>query len=212
MNRTFNITRIGKLLLEDGSEFPGFVFGLPESTSGEVVFNTGMVGYPETLTDPSYKGQILVFTFPLIGNYGIPADSIIEKLPENFESHKIQIQALIVSENSEEFNHWNSAQSLSSWLEKYNVPGLCGIDTRRLTKLIREHGTMLGKIIVDSEPAKFYDPDIDHLISKVTVQKPEILGKGKKRVLLIDCGCKKSIIENLISRKVEVFKIGRAHV
>ncbi len=207
MNRTFNITRIGKLLLEDGSEFPGFVFGLPESTSGEVVFNTGMVGYPETLTDPSYKGQILVFTFPLIGNYGIPADSIIEKLPENFESHKIQIQALIVSENSEEFNHWNSAQSLSSWLEKYNVPGLCGIDTRRLTKLIREHGTMLGKIIVDSEPAKFYDPDIDHLISKVTVQKPEILGKGKKRVLLIDCGCKKSIIENLISRKVEVFRV-----
>ncbi len=199
--------RKAKLILKDKNIFEGELFGYHRSVAGEVVFNTGMVGYPETLTDPSYKGQILVLTYPLIGNYGIPPFEDSDDLPENFESEKIQIEALVVSENSTEFSHWNAFQSLSSWLEKYMVPGLSGIDTRRLTKLLRKHGTMLGKIEIEDEKVKFYDPDLDDLISKVTVPSVETYGKGKKRIMLIDCGCKKSIINNLLERKVRVARV-----
>jgi carbamoyl-phosphate synthase small subunit len=196
-----------KLILKDGTVFEGTLFGKHKSIAGEVVFNTGMVGYPETLTDPSYKGQILVMTYPLVGNYGIPPMKDDDDIPENFESGKIQIQALVVSEESESYSHWNAVESLDKWLKRFDVPGLCGIDTRRLTKILREHGTMLGKIEIGNEKVKYYDPDVENLISQVTFPKAEEYGEGKKRILLIDCGCKKSILSNLLARKVRVLRV-----
>lgn len=206
------------LKLKDGHTFEGFLFGYHKSVAGEVVFNTGMVGYPETLTDPSYKGQILVMTYPLVGNYGIPPMNESDdlplgetSLPSNFESSQIQITGLIVSEQSVSFSHWNAIQNLSDWLKKYKVPGLFGIDTRQLTKILREHGTMLGKIEIGKEKVEYYDPDVDNLISKVTVQKVEEHGTGKKRIMLVDCGCKRSIMSNLIERKVKVVRVPYDH-
>ncbi len=196
----------GKLILKNGDIFEGYLFGSHKSAAGEVVFNTGMVGYPETLTDPSYKGQILVMTYPLIGNYGVPPLNN-DDLPEFFESKEIQISGLIVSEESETYSHWNAAESLSDWLKRYNIPGLYGIDTRMLTKILREHGTMLGKIEVGNEVVEFYNPDVDNLISKVTIPHAEKYGNGKKRILLIDCGCKKSIITNLLQRNLTVIRV-----
>ncbi len=196
-----------RLKLKDGSVFEGTVFGHHSSTAGEVVFNTGMVGYPETLTDPSYKGQILVMTYPLIGNYGIPEFNINDDIPEYFESNRIQIQGLVVSEQSELFSHWNAFQSLSNWLKKHHIPGLYGIDTRRLTKILREHGTMLGKIIIGEDKVDYYDPDVENLISQVTITKKEKYGSGSSKILLIDCGCKKSILTNLLQRDVTVLRV-----
>lgn len=196
----------GKLILKNGDVFEGYLFGSYKSTAGEVVFNTGMVGYPETLTDPSYKGQILVMTYPLIGNYGVPPQDD-DDIPEFFESKEIQISGLIVSEESEAYNHWNSVQSLNDWLKSYDIPGLYGIDTRMLTKILREHGTMLGKIEVGEETVEFYNPDVDNLISKVTIPHVEKYGSGKKRILLIDCGCKKSIITNILERNFSVIRV-----
>jgi carbamoyl-phosphate synthase small subunit len=219
-----------RLTLKDGNIFEGKLFGAHKSIAGEVVFNTGMVGYPETLTDPSYKGQIIVMTYPLVGNYGVPpttiADSLLVSkkshypkseavksgewdygLPKYFESDRIQVQALIVSEVSESYSHWNSIESLDSWLKRFGVPGIYGIDTRRLTKILREHGTMLGKIEIGDEKVEYYNPDIEDLISKVTVSKVEKYGSGKKRILLIDCGCKKSILTNLLARKYSVLNV-----
>ncbi len=205
MNKKTVPAQTARLILEDGNIFEGKLFGYHKSIAGEVVFNTGMVGYPETLTDPSYKGQILVMTYPLIGNYGIP--SMNEGIPENFESDRIQVQALIVSEESKSFNHWNAVESLDHWFKRSKIPGLYGIDTRRLTKILREHGTMLGKIEIGKEKIKYYNPDVEDLISKVTVNKAEKFVNGKKRILLIDCGCKKSIFSNLLQRKVTVLRV-----
>lgn len=207
MSKKTALKNKARLKLKDGSVFEGTLFGYQSSTAGEVVFNTGMVGYPETLTDPSYKGQILVMTYPLIGNYGIPEFNSDDDIPNNFESNKIQIQGLIVSEQSEHFSHWNAFQSLSNWLKKYHVPGLYGVDTRRITKILREHGTMLGKIVIGEEKINYYDPDIENLISKVTVRYKETFGNGSARILLIDCGCKKSILTNLLQRDVTVLRV-----
>ncbi|MEW6701673.1 MAG: glutamine-hydrolyzing carbamoyl-phosphate synthase small subunit [Bacteroidota bacterium] len=207
MNTKYVLKKTAKLILEDGNIFEGKIFGYQKSVAGEVVFNTGMVGYPETLTDPSYKGQILVMTYPLVGNYGIPPMNDNEDIPENFESDRIQVQALIVSEESKSFSHWNAVSSLDGWLKKFNVPGLYGIDTRRLTKILREHGTMPGKIEIGEEKVEYYNPDTDDLISKVTVHQLEKYGSGRKRILLIDCGCKKSILKNLLQRNESVLRV-----
>ncbi|CAF4439724.1 unnamed protein product [Rotaria sp. Silwood2] len=139
----------GTLILEDGSKFDGFVFGASTNTAGEVVFQTGMVGYVESLTDPSYCGQILVLTFPLIGNYGVPDEKVVDHfgLLRWVESNKIYASALIVSSYTEEYSHWKAVESLSSWLKKHNIPALYGIDTRMLTKKLCENGTMLGKAL-----------------------------------------------------------------
>ncbi len=143
-----------KLFLEDSSEYQGFSFGTEKSVSGEVVFNTGMVGYYESLTDPSYKGQILVFTYPLIGNYGVPGNEAEGTLTRHFESDRIHVSAIIVSDYSFFHNHWNAEKSLSQWLIEYKIPALYGIDTRALTKRLREKGTMLGKIVFDKDASK----------------------------------------------------------
>lgn len=136
------------LLLKDGTRFCGQSFGAKIESEGEVVFQTGMVGYPESMTDPSYQGQILVLTFPLIGNYGVPDDEAMDEngLPKWFEStKKIYISGLVVGEVCHEPSHWKMSQTLSQWMEKYNIPGVTNVDTRALTKKIREHGTVLGK-------------------------------------------------------------------
>ena len=144
---------ISLLYLADGSNpIPGRSFGAATSVSGEVVFNTGMVGYPEALTDPSYRGQILVLTYPMIGNYGVPNESIMDEhgLPDYFESKEIHIAGLVVSSYSWEHSHWAAQKSLSKWLQEYNIPAMYGVDTRELTKNLREYGTILGRLEVVS--------------------------------------------------------------
>ena len=144
--------REAKLILDDGSLFVGQSFGYDAPTTGEVVFNTAMTGYPESLTDPSYAGQILVTTFPLIGNYGVPDTGIGEDgLPLFMESDRIHPKAIVVADYSEQYSHWNAKESLASWLKREKVPGISGIDTRRLTKVLREHGVMMGRIILSGE-------------------------------------------------------------
>ena len=200
-------TNTGQLVLEDGSIFEGRAFGFPKAISGEVVFNTGMVGYPESLTDPSYRGQILLLTYPLIGNYGVPANGNGDSLDIAFESNRIQITGLIVSEVSLKHNHWNATRSLEQWLYEQRVPGLSGMDTRMLTKHLREKGSMLGKLLVDSEDVEYHDPNQVNLLSQVSVQKPVIYPGGKKRIVVVDCGCKNSIIRSLLARGVTVIRV-----
>ncbi len=197
-----------KLVLEDGSVFYGYSFGTKKSVSGEVVFNTGMVGYPEAFTDPSYKGQILVLTYPLIGNYGVPKQ---EKdsfgIIKSFESDNIHISGLVISDYSKDYSHWNSNKALSEWLSKNNIPAICGIDTRELTKKLREKGVMLGKIIADdkdNDKLSFYDPNKENLVELVSLKKPVTFGYGTKHIALIDCGAKNNIIRSLLRRKLKL--------
>jgi carbamoyl-phosphate synthase small subunit len=196
-----------KLVLEDGSEFKGISFGSYRSISGEVVFNTAMTGYPESLTDPSYKGQILALTYPLIGNYGVPDEAIEENLYKHFESDRLHISGLIVSDYSVEYSHWNANRSLGDWLKQHDIPGIHGIDTRHLTKILREKGTMLGKVISDGEDVDLYDPNQDNLVAQVSIGKKEVYGKGKFRILLIDCGVKYNIIRYLLQRDTTVIRV-----
>jgi carbamoyl-phosphate synthase small subunit len=196
-----------KLILEDGSVFQGYAFGEKKEISGEVVFNTGMVGYPESLTDPSYRGQILVFTFPLIGNYGVPENEEEDNLLLYFESSKIQIQGLIIANYSEDYSHWNAKKSLSKWMKEYNIPGIYGIDTRELTKKLREKGSMLGKIIYDSDSLDFIDPSKRNLAAEVSVKKPVIYKKGEKKVIIVDCGVKNNIIRAFLKRNITVARV-----
>ena len=196
-----------QLHLEDGSVFHGFSFGEQIPTAGEVVFNTGMVGYPESLTDPSYKGQILVFTYPLIGNYGVPSNDANNNISRFFESDRIQVQGLVVSEYSFEYSHWNSAKSLADWLQSERIPAVYGVDTRMLTKRIREEGTMLGKILFFTDELDFYDPNKTNLVAQVSTEKTIEYGEGPKRVVLVDCGCKNNIIRSLVSRGICVLRV-----
>lgn len=189
----------GILLLEDGTFFEGEIKGAKKSVSGEVVFNTGMVGYPESLTDPSYFGQILVFTYPLIGNYGITEES--------FESDGIKVKALITNSICENPSHWSSKKTLKDWLEEEGVPSLTGIPTRTLTKILRERGTMLGKIIVEGIDTDFYDPNRENIVRKVSCKEVLEYGRGRIRIVLVDCGVKKSIIKELVKRGCKVISV-----
>jgi carbamoyl-phosphate synthase small subunit len=199
--------KTAKLVLEDGTEFIGKSFGFEGSVAGEVVFNTSMTGYPESLTDPSYAGQIMVATYPLIGNYGVPEDLRINGLSENFESERIQVTALIVSDYSAEYSHWNAKQSLGNWLSSYKIPGLFGIDTRQLTKIIREKGAMLGKIIFDNVDPGFHDPNKENLVANVSTDKIITYGTGATRILLVDCGVKYNIIRHFLKRDTTVIRV-----
>jgi carbamoyl-phosphate synthase small subunit len=196
-----------KLILEDGTVFNGKSFGSEKSVAGEVVFYTAMVGYPESLTDPSYTGQILVSTYPMIGNYGVPSDSISGGIHDNFESNKIHITGLIISDYSFEYSHWNAVKSLGDWLKEYNVPGLYDIDTRALTKLLREKGSMLGKIEFEDELIDFYDPNLENLVARASIDHSEIYGEGDFKVVLVDCGVKNNIIRCLLKRGASVKRV-----
>jgi carbamoyl-phosphate synthase large subunit len=196
------------LVLEDGTIFKGKSFGYEKPVAGEVVFNTAMVGYPENLTDPSYAGQLLAITFPLVGNYGVPNDIIQNGLSTYFESEKIQASGLIVSDFSFEYSHWNAGKSLSEWLIENEVPGIFGVDTRELTKLVREKGTMKGKLVFpDGDDIDFINPDDENQVAKVSCNEVITYGNGKHRVLLVDCGVKHNIIRCLLNRDTTVIRV-----
>ncbi len=219
------------LILKDGSVYQGASFGASVSIFGEVVFATGMVGYPESLTDPSYRGQILVLTYPLVGNYGVPDK-------KTWESGKIQVAGLIVANYINTPSHHSSTRTLAQWLKAEGVPALEIADTRSLTLRLRDNGCMLGKINftdfmeygknadIRKNARKFFDnlesvypynpsvlrkdfedPNLRNLVAEVSVKKPKIFGKGKKTVLLLDCGIKQNIIRELVKRNVRVIQV-----
>ncbi|QQS35553.1 MAG: glutamine-hydrolyzing carbamoyl-phosphate synthase small subunit [Ignavibacteriales bacterium] len=197
-----------KLILQDGSMFEGISFGYEGNTNGEVVFNTGMVGYPETMTDPSYRGQILVCTYPLIGNYGIPSDAKENGMYKFFESDSIHVRALVVSEYSENYSHWSAKKSLSDWMVEQKIPGISGIDTRMLTRKLREIGTMLGQIIIDEKnEINFADPNKTDLVGEVSIKTPVEYKAGKQKVVLVDCGTKNNIIRAFLGRNISVVRV-----
>jgi carbamoyl-phosphate synthase small subunit len=196
-----------KLTLEDGTVFFGESFGSQIAKAGEVVFNTAMTGYPESLTDPSYRGQILCLTYPLVGNYGAPNKHEENDIFKFYESSSIHIAGLIVSDYSFEYSHWNASESLDSWLKRNNVPGVFGIDTRALTKIIREKGSMLGKLEPEGETVEFYDPNKVNLVAEVSTSEKKIYGKGKFKILLIDCGVKFNIIRELLKRDTTIIRV-----
>ena len=197
-----------KLVLEDGTAFEGISFGYEKNTNGEVVFNTGMVGYPETMTDPSYRGQILVFTYPLIGNYGVPGDKKESDLYKNFESDEIHVRGLIISNYSEEYSHWSAEKSLSGWMIENKIPGISGIDTRMLTRYLRDKGTMLGKIIIDEkDEIDFQDVNKINLVGEVSIKEPKEYKMNKKKIVLVDCGTKNNIIRAFLGRNISVLRV-----
>ena len=222
------------LILSDGTEFHGYAFGAERPVAGEVVFNTAMTGYPESLTDPSYAGQLMVLTYPLVGNYGVPPFSFEKDgLPTYMESTKIHAEAIIVSDYSEEYSHWNAVESLGDWLKREGVPGITGIDTRALTKKIREHGVMTGQLIIDNGQLTMETPDygsvnyVDRVSCKeiiiydgtesrsFDVNTPideincqlSIINCQLKKVVLLDCGVKANIIRCRLRRGVAVIRV-----
>ena len=199
------------LVLEDGTKFHGKSFGYDAPVAGEVVFNTAMMGYPESLTDPSYAGQLMTLTYPLVGNYGVPPFSVeSDGIATFMESERIYASAIIVADYSEQYSHWNAVESLADWLKREHVPGITGIDTRQLTKVLREHGVMMGKIIFDDEPDNIPEAEyegvnwVDRVSCKDIIRYNE--GAGKK-VILVDCGVKNNIIRCLVNRGVEVIRV-----
>lgn len=199
------------LILDDGSQFHGKSFGYEKPVAGEVVFNTAMMGYPESLTDPSYAGQLMTLTYPLVGNYGVPPFSIeSDGIPTFMESERIWAEAIIVSDYSYEYSHWNAKESLADWLKREQIPGITGIDTRELTKVLREHGVMMGKILFDDEPDNVPTANysgvnfVDKVSCKEIIRYNENAGK---KVVLVDCGVKANILRCLIKRGVEVIRV-----
>ncbi|MGL5894892.1 MAG: glutamine-hydrolyzing carbamoyl-phosphate synthase small subunit [Bacteroidales bacterium] len=195
------------LVLENGAVFHGYSFGYEESAAGEVVFSTAMVGYPESLTDPSYTGQILTITFPLVGNYGVPADETIDGLSRFYESEKVHVSGVIISDYSHEYSHWNAAMSLGEWLKSNKVPGVYGIDTRELTKILREKGAMKGKIVFDNQDIAYSDIEEVNLVAQASCKEVITYGNGEKRVCLVDCGVKHNILRCLVNRGVTVIRV-----
>ena len=224
------------LILDDGSRFSGQSFGYEKPVAGEVVFNTAMTGYPESLTDPSYAGQLMTLTYPLVGNYGVPPFSMESNgLPTYMESDRIYAEAIIVSDYSESYSHWNARESLADWLKREQIPGITGIDTRQLTKVLREHGVMMGRIVFDDaegeeQPRQDNYGDINYVdrvsckdiriyagdrsltlpVSSSAEEVDEAAGQldaSAKRVLLLDCGVKSNILRCLVRRGVEVIRV-----
>ncbi len=209
---------MAQLILQDGTVFQGDSFGASVDTDGEVVFNTGMVGYPESMTDPSYEGQILVFTYPLIGNYGVPSE---EKnrwgFAENFESERIHVCGIIVAQESREFSHHRAVSSLHNWMEHHKIPGITGIDTRALTKKLREHGVMLGRIVqekseIRSPKSEIEDPNIRNLVAdvsckEVVIYEPDAECSINKAIIAFDCGMKNNILRSFLKRGVKVHRV-----
>lgn len=199
-----------RLVLENGVVFHGKSFGSEKSSSGEVVFNTAMVGYPESLTDPSYEGQILTITYPIIGNYGVPPNSMTQGVSDFFESERIHVNGLVVMDYSHDYSHWNAKKSLSDWLIEEGIPAIYGIDTRELTKLLRENGSMLGKIIIDNDDENdvaFYNPSEENLVAKVSCKEVIEYKNGEKKVVLVDCGVKHNIIRHLLRKNIHLIRV-----
>lgn len=196
------------LALEDGLIAEGIHFGYKGSAAGEVVFNTGMVGYPETMTDPSYNGQILVITYPLIGNYGIPPKTIEHDLLKYFESDRIRVRGLVISDYSKEHTHWNAVQSLDEWMKEQKIPGIYNVDTRMITRRLREKGTMLGTLTPQGKNVlTASDPNLTDLAGEVCIKQPKLYAKGEKKVVVVDCGVKNNIIQAFLRRDISVLRV-----
>jgi carbamoyl-phosphate synthase small subunit len=201
-----------KLILDDGTVLRGKAFGAKRQVAGEVVFNTGMTGYVESLTDPSYRGQILVTTYPLQGNYGVPAPRTGDALSDGFESGRVQVQGLIVLSHTERPSHHESKSSLGDWLARSDVPAIQGIDTRALTRKLREHGTMQGWLVDENttieEAKRSADAvNMQNVCSLVTVPDVIRYEAGSLRILLIDTGAKDSIVRSLVGRGASVIRV-----
>ena len=224
------------LILDDGTRFRGQSFGYEKSVAGEVVFNTAMTGYPESLTDPSYAGQLMTLTYPLVGNYGVPPFTIEGNgLATFMESEKIHAEAIIVSDYSENYSHWNAVESLADWLKREHVPGITGIDTRELTKVLREHGVMMGRIVfddaMDNGEWKMDNYGEVNYVDRVSCKDIIVYAAGEsktfpvstpkeelnsqlsifhsqlKKVVLVDCGVKTNILRCLLRRGVEIIRV-----
>ena len=198
------------LVLDNGMRFEGTAFGCEKPAVGEVVFCTAMTGYPESLTDAAYAGQLLVLTYPLVGNYGVPSHEVKELgLEKFFESNKIQVSGLIVTDYSEEYSHWNAVETLDAWMKREGVPGITGVDTRAITKALRDGGVMSGQIIIGdaTEQPKGEAYDNVNLAATVTCTEPATYGEGAKKVVVVDCGVKYSLIRNLVERGFEVVRV-----
>lgn len=200
-----------KLVLEDGHEFAGTHFGFAKSVSGEIVFNTAMTGYPESLTDPSYRGQILVATYPLIGNYGAPKKERQDHMFTHYESDVIHVEALVISQYSEDFSHWNANESLHDWMIEHEIPGIHGVDTRKITQIIREKGSMKAKLLMFNDEIDFVDSNKINWVEQVSIPKKVVYGSGAYKILLIDCGVKNNIIRHLIQKDATVIRVPWDH-
>ena len=203
--------RKATLILDDGTRFEGESFGYEKPVAGEVVFNTAMTGYPESLTDPSYAGQLMTLTYPLVGNYGVPPFTIAaDGIPDFMESERIHAEALIVSDYSEQYSHWNACESLASWLKREQIPAITGIDTRQLTKVLREHGVMMGRIVIEdaeSDVASIPYSSVNY-VDKVSCKEVIRYNEGaEKTIILVDCGVKSNIIRCLKRRGVEIVRV-----
>ncbi len=214
----------GTLFLEDGTRFDGEGFGAPARHVGEVVFTTGMVGYPESLTDPSFRGQILSFTYPLLGNYGIPPTGprASDDLPA-LESGRVQVRGLVVRGTTRP-NHWAMGRTLEEWLAEEGVPGIRGLDTRRLTEHLRSRGVLRGAVHVGPESDRPSDDELaaairrapqyadEKLVEEVSPRAPSVLGTGPgPLVAVLDCGVKSSILRALLARGVRVLRLPYDH-
>jgi carbamoyl-phosphate synthase small subunit len=222
------------LIFQDGTTFTGQSFGAHKDADGEVVFNTGMVGYPESMTDPSYRGQILVFTYPLIGNYGVPSEEKNQwGFSKNFESEAIHVRGIIVAQVSEDHSHFAAVSSLGKWMEHHNIPGITGVDTRVLTKKLRETGVMLGRIVRDDTAAMSYelsarsnselkahsskltasieDPNKFNLVAEVSCSEPITYepegGIWEATIVAFDCGMKRNILRSFLKRGIRVHRV-----
>jgi carbamoyl-phosphate synthase small subunit len=214
-----HVNKFGKLILSDGTVLNGMGFGYSTRVFGELVFNTGMVGYTETLTDPSYSGQILTLTYPLIGNYGVPDPSLKDNdgIPKFFESDRIQVRGLVVHDLSMVASHWNMVMTLDEWLNKENIPGISGIDTRELTKKLRNSGVMMAALVVsskeiDEEEIKkqllsVLDYNSETFMDLVSTKEDQVFGNEKQTVVVIDTGVKNAIIRNLRNIGYKVIKV-----
>lgn len=198
------------LRLEGGAEFRGWIFGYDGPCDGEAVFSTAMVGYPESLTDPSYSGQILCVSYPLVGNYGVPEEGPDENgISRNFESEKIWARGLVISEYSFDYSHWNAVKSLDEWLREQKIPGIYGVDTRALTKELRENGSQLAMIVPDGVEKSFPvpDPNQENQIAIVSCKEVIRYGSGEKKVVLVDCGVKHNILRCFVERGIELIRV-----
>ncbi|ORX94135.1 small subunit of carbamoyl-phosphate synthase [Basidiobolus meristosporus CBS 931.73] len=202
---------LAALKLKSGQVFKGTSFGGSKSASGEAVFTTSLVGYPESMTDPSYRGQILVFTQPLIGNYGVPGMAKDEHgLLKYFESEAIHCRGIVVSDYATKYSHWNAVESLGEWCARYNIPAISGVDTRAIVHILRDQGSTLGQLAVgkediESDITQFEDPNQKNLVAEVSTKVPiEFNPKGDVKIAVVDCGIKQNIIRCLVSRGAHV--------
>jgi len=209
----------GVLVLEDGSVIQGMGFGAETEISGEVVFNTSMMGYPELLTDPSYLEQIVVMTYPILGSYGVPPNSIRGDggVPLHFESDSVKVKGFVVHSLSRP-SHWSNQKTLDEWLTEQGVPGIFGVDTRVLAQRLRNKGTMLGVLKVSSSPVNLdaaalrvsglQDPNKQDLVQKVSPKEPIYYdGKEKSTIVIVDCGLKYGILRSLLAKGARVVRV-----